>query len=269
MAISKHYHNPIANPQPMPRAAQHQAATTTIIIPTAANSPTLRSVIDTHKRQTEPTETILIDTSDTTNSHPEWLNTFKHADRPRHMTIKPKLGSHPCRIITEAIDAAIAIANTEWLFLTHDDVWLERRCLIEHMIALAEQFTTPIVGYEMSPRSHITEEWRGMVSHTATLLHAPTIQGLGLRWSLAAAHEETQWSKEAPGWPDTETNFGRSIKRLGIVPHFIGRETNDRHFSDENITHRRSLTSHRLHPKLGMIDDQSWIDAQIIQHASL
>jgi hypothetical protein len=266
MAKSKHYNNQTANPQGHSAATLPKAPSTTIVLPTAGRSPTLPSAMATHRQQTANTETILIETSSNPDCANELAIVHRHTHHVRTIALPPKQKAHPCRVITEALDIAIAIADTEWAFLTHDDVWIEDPELIEKLIGLAKHHGVPIVGYEMSPRSHITEEWRDMVSHTATLLHVPTVQGLGLRWSLVEAHHETPWNQEQPGWPDTETNFGREVKRLKIPQYFIGHETNERHYRDQYITHRRSLTSHLVHPGLGKIDDAKWIEAEITNH---
>lgn len=266
MAKSKHFNSAIANPTGHKMAQKTFEPTTTIIVPTAASSPTLTSVINTHDRQTESHRTILIETSGDPQAYFNLTINQSERKNTRILAIEPEENCHPCRVITEAIDIGIAICDTEWAFLTHDDVWLNDTNLLKRLIEIAENAGVPIVGYEMSPRGHCTEEWRGMVSHTATLLHTPTMQGLGMRWSLVEAHQTTPWSKEKPGWPDTETNFGRQVKRLQIPQFFIGHETNDRHFEDDNITHRRSLTSHRVHSHLGKIDDEKWIAQQIVLH---
>lgn len=263
MRQSKHLTNRRANPWTASQPAPPQKPTTTIIIPTASDSPTLMSVVDSHHRQTEPHATIIVDTTPGETEPNYWIEDTPLAKRPRFMAIRPLDNQPICSVITEAIDAAIAIATTKWIFLTHDDVWLKRENFLTELVALATTEHVPVVGYEMSPRDHVTEEWKGMVSHTATLLHRETINRLQLRWNFTDALNATPEAERNKGWPDTETNFGRNLKIWSITPRWIGHETNEQHFEDHNIVHRRSLTSHRTHAGLGLISDQPWIDRQV------
>lgn len=263
MRQSKHLTNRRANPWSSANPKTSTPPTTTIIIPTATSSPTLRSVLATHRRQTEPHETIVIDTSANHVQYPDYIADFTTNKAPRYCYIPPKPHAALCSVITEAIDAAIAIATTEWIFLTHDDVWLKRCTFLAELVTQGMFLSKSVIGYEMSPRDHVTTEWRGMVSHTATLLHRPTMVSIGARWNLTDATDKTAPAERRPGWPDTETNFGRILKQREIAPHWIGHETNEPHFEDDNLVHRRSLTSHRTHPALGNAGDAAWIQEQI------
>jgi glycosyltransferase involved in cell wall biosynthesis len=263
MRKSRHLTNRKANPWTPKNRNQQTPPTTTIIVPTASRSPTLRSVLATHQHQTEPHETIIIDTSTDHQTYPDFIADFKHNKSPRYCYLPPKPNAAICSVITEAIDMAIAIATTEWVLLTHDDVWLKRNDFITQLIKTALFHSKSVVGYEMSPRDHVTQEWRGMVSHTATLLHRPTMVSIGARWNLTEATDRTDPAERRPGWPDTETNFGRLLKDRSILPLFIASETNEPHYEDDNIVHRRSLTSHRTHPALANAGDEAWITEQI------
>ena len=130
--------------------------------------------------------------------------------------------------------------------LTHDDVLLQTPTVLQHLLADHKSVGNIATGYEMSPRSHLTEQWRGMLSHTLTMLDVHAVRRRNLRWSLRDALNNPELDNRGEGWPDTETAFGLAIKQQMLDVTFIGHETNDQHFEDERICHRRSLTSHRL-----------------------
>src|SRR5690606_25477504 len=88
---------------------------------------------------------------------------------------------HPSDYPAMAMDLAFSVCRTEYIFATHADVFLRRKDFIEYLLNLCNK-ENPAVGYELSPRSH--EDWKGMISHTASMYHMPTMDEIGFGWSL-------------------------------------------------------------------------------------
>lgn len=240
---------------PFDRRGSQPNGTTTIVIPTIADSPTLDTAIAGWRWQNTPATIILIDTGTDIERYQALEAKHAHATDVRIVRLAPRDWNGLSARVAAAIDLATAIVDTTHALLTHDDVFPKRRDIataLQHEIANEE---TPVVGYEMSPRSHITNQWQGMVSHTLTLIDVDDIRSHNLRWSLADAIRQPECENHGPAWPDTETGFGIRMRQLGLTPRFIGHETNDPHFEDDWIVHRRSLTSHRfLWPDLAQRD---------------
>lgn len=146
---------------------------------------------------------------------------------------------HSSEAVGVAQDLAFALCRSEYLYCTHSDCFLRRRDYLEHLLSLTGP-ETPVVGYEMSPRDWLTEAWRGMVSHTATLLHMPTMHRLGVTWSFERAHVQFGIPRSTPAWPDTETCMNLVLRATGVQPRLIGWEENYKRHVDENLDHVRS-----------------------------
>lgn len=155
---------------------------------------------------------------------------------------------HPSEPVSAAMDLAFGVCRSEWMFCTHSDVFPRRRDLIERLLRIGTgDPLAPAVGYEMSDRSHVTDQWRGMISHTASLLHMPTMRRIGASWSIQRACEMLNIPPKSAGWPDTETCLNLMLRQYGIAPTLIGTEVNDQRHVDENIDHVRSLSSVRIY----------------------
>lgn len=158
---------------------------------------------------------------------------------------------HPSDFPAIAMDFAFSACRTEHLYATHADCFLRREDFIEHLLGLCPQ-KSPVVGYEISPRKH--SDWKGMVSHTATMYHMPVMDKIGFGWSLrrlANYYDIVDYtpSPNRPGWPDTEILGNYILRKNNITPHLIGRELNFQRKKDENIDHFRSFTSGKLYSK--------------------
>jgi hypothetical protein len=106
-----------------------------------------------------------------------------------------------------------------------------------------------------------------MLSHTFTLARRLSILDFRLRWNLDDPTTAAKPTPDKPGWPDTETQFGRRIRNLKIPITLIATEPNAPHFEDENLTHRRSLTTHLIYAGEAAIADGQWIDDTIARYA--
>lgn len=155
---------------------------------------------------------------------------------------------HPSDPPAMAMDLAFTLCRTPFLYATHADCFVKRQNFLEEMLELCKKHF--VVGYEISPRNH--EDWRGMVSHTATMYHMMTMDKIGFGWSLRRLAnmfdiEDYQPHPARPNWPDTEI-LGNYILRMNeIEPLLLGSEQNFSRFQDDNIDHFRSFTSGKLY----------------------
>lgn len=166
--------------------------------------------------------------------------------------------------VAVACDLAQALMLTEYTFWTHCDVFLRKRTYIEERIAQCSP-KTPVVGYEMSPRDWLTDQWRGMVSHTASVSHVPTFNRLGITWSFERAHTQFGIARSGMSWPDTETGMNLQLRALGIPPVLIGKETNYERHVDDNLDHCRSFPGSLLYSDTHYRKARKWIDQAIVE----
>lgn len=156
---------------------------------------------------------------------------------------------HPSDFPAMAMDLAFSMCRTELLFATHADVFLRRQDFIEYLMTLCPNIS-PVVGYEISPRCHA--DWHGMVSHTASMYHMPTMDRIGFGWSMRRlcnyyGIQDYRPNISRPQWPDTEILGNYILRSFKIKPHLIGTENNFERKTDENIDHLRSYTSGKLY----------------------
>lgn len=156
---------------------------------------------------------------------------------------------HPSDFPAIAMDLAFSLCRSPFLFATHADCFLRKRTLLEEFLELC-QTKSPVVGYEISPRSH--SDWPGMVSHTASMYHMPTMDKIGFGWSMRRLCNLYDISDHRPhpmrpNWPDTEILGNYILRKHEIKPFLIGSEKNFSRQKDENIDHFRSFTSGKLY----------------------
>ncbi len=156
---------------------------------------------------------------------------------------------HPSDFPAIACDFAFSSARTEFCFLTHADCFLMNRDVIGELVSLCAA-DRPIVGYEISPRSH--QDWVGMVSHTCSLYHMATMDRIGAGWSLRRlcrmfGVEDARPNPMRPNWPDTELLINYISRNAGIEPYVIGHEENFCRTQDHRIDHCRTLTAGKLY----------------------
>lgn len=156
---------------------------------------------------------------------------------------------HPSDFPAMAMDVAFALCRTEFLFATHADCFLRKHTFLAELMEMCKT-VSPVVGYEMSPRAH--SDWHGMVSHTATMYHMPTMDKIGFAWSLRRLCnmyniKDYKPTPLRPNWPDTEILGNYILRYNKIKPHLIGHEQNFARQKDDNIDHLRSYTSGKLY----------------------
>lgn len=155
---------------------------------------------------------------------------------------------HTSDRICAAMDYAFSRCPTEFLISTHVDVFPRHRGLVSYLLGLCDR-NHPVVGWEMSPRGFhyegrkITE---GYVGHACTIFHMPTMDTCGAGWSLRRSYHAfgspRHFVQGFFGWPDTETGLGEILKKHGIKPLFLGRETNFENQRTEHWVHARGRT---------------------------
>lgn len=156
---------------------------------------------------------------------------------------------HPSDFPAIAMDFAFSACRTKYLFATHADCFLRRNNFLEDLIKKCDN-NTPVIGYEISPRKH--EDWKGMVSHTATIYYMPVMDKIGFGWSLRRLSNyyninDYSPSADRPGWPDTEILGNYILRKNKIEPLLIGSELNYKRKKDSNIDHFRSFTGGKLY----------------------
>ena len=160
---------------------------------------------------------------------------------------------HSSDPVAAAMDLAFTRVRGSFCLSTHADVFPRRRDFLAWMIAQCGDGRTtqegrptwPVVGWEMSPRPG-TDLWRGVVSHTATVWHVPTMRRIGLQWSLERYYDMTRRAfTPTVGWPDTESGPAECLRRSWIIPKILGPEPNFELHRTEWFDHARSITGAR------------------------
>jgi hypothetical protein len=218
----------------------------TAVIPVMDTHESLALCVELLRLQTERPYIIVVDTG----SLPENLEKIldMHADDLEVQCIRQNGTLHPSDPVCFALDLAQSMCRTEFMFCTHSDAFLMRRNFLEWLLGLCgeeERSLHPVVGYEISPRNH--DDWKGMVSHTATMYHMPTMDKIGFGWSMrriasVCGLKNQEPHPDRPNWPDTETLGNMILREHGVKVRIIGSESNFARNADENIDHARSIT---------------------------
>ena len=231
----------------------------TVTIPHLDTLPQLTLAVDLWRCQTVRPFIQIHDTGSPW-SVVEQLEKLRAPDLEIHYT-RAHAYRHSSAPVTAALDHAQTLCRTRHLFHTHSDVFPIRRDFLAWMIGQCDE-RTPVVGWQMSSRSG-TEEWRHCVSHTATMLHAPTVRLKALWWTMERHYDQyPNDRKETMGWPDTESPFLHAMRAAGVVPKLFGPEKNyQRHQLTADgiawVDHARSFSGLKLTP-----DDPRWAKAR-------
>jgi len=218
----------------------------TAVIPVIDTFESLRLCVGTLRMQTERPYIVVVDTGSQRENIEKILE--MHSEDLEVHCIRHNGTLHPSDPVSVAMDMAQSLCRTEYMFATHSDAFLVRRDYLEWLLSLCgeeEDGKFPVVGYEMSPRQH--DDWKGMVSHTATMYHIPTLDRIGFGWSMRrlasmCGLESHEAHSDRPNWPDTEI-LGNIILRENEVPvKIIGHESNFERNRDGNIDHARSIS---------------------------
>lgn len=173
---------------------------------------------------------------------------------------------HASSLVSVALDVAAAANLQEYQFHTHTDVFPRRRDLLESLIDQCDA-ETPVVGYEISPRSHVrgalAHLWRGMVGHTCTMLHAPTIRSHGIAWHIERGFEDLGLAREPDGNTDTEVPFNLLLRKHGLRVKLIGHDENYSRQITDDFDHFRSFGSSLLYAPNYHAKCREWAEAAI------
>ncbi len=237
---------------PARRKAQHYRVTA--MVPHLETPECLPACLELLRLQTARPYCLVIDTGSTFKTCCR-LERLRCPDVEVHY-LRAHSWQHSSEPVTAALDTALALCRTEWMFLTHSDVFLRRRDFLGELLELCTP-ACPVVGYEMSPREG-TDAWRGVVSHTATMVHVPTLRRVGATWNLARFFDRAGWwQAERAGWPDTESGFDLCLRQHGIKPLLIGKDRNLVRHTDANLDHARSYTGLKLYGRGGEVERRS------------
>jgi hypothetical protein len=217
----------------------------TCILPHLGQTDHLPLVLDLLRMQTEPPYIVIVDTGSTWDVC-EKLELLRAEDVEIHY-VRGGDYTNSSEPVCVALDLGFARTNTELIHLQHTDVFPMRRDSLEWLGAQCNE-DTPVVGWEMSERSWITDKWKGVVSHTFTMLHAETMRRIGATWHMQRGRDVLGINTyQADGYPDTETGFDLCLKAAGIVPKLHGPEYNYQRQTTEWWDHCRSLTGLRVY----------------------
>jgi hypothetical protein len=219
----------------------------TVAIPVLDTYEQLELCLQILKKQTEKPYVIIIDTGSCLEQY-EKIEKLRDEDVEVH-AIRLNGVLHPSDFPAMAMDLAFTLCRTNYLFATHADCYLRRQDFLEYLLSICPE-KSPVVGYEISPRYH--GDWRGMVSHTATMYYMPTMDRIGFGWSMRRLCsyyniQDYRPTMTRPQWPDTEILGNYILRSYKIKPFLIGSEQNYERKKDENIDHFRSFTSGKLY----------------------
>lgn len=217
------------------------------VIPVIDTVDQIKTCVELLQLQTIQPYIVIVDTGSTDENYKQ-IESLRSKDIEVH-SIKMNGTLHPSDFPAVAMDLGFSLCRSNFLFATHSDCFVRRINLIEDMLDLCIN-KSPVVGYEITKRMH--KDWKGMVSHTCSMYHMPTMDRIGFGWSLRrlANHFNIKDHKPdptRPNWPDTELLGNYILRQNNIKPELIGTEENFMRTLDNNIDHFRSYTSGRLY----------------------
>lgn len=229
----------------------------TVVIPCLDTSETIPICIELLRLQTERPYIVLIDTG-SEGKHLQKMLKLQDDDVEVHF-LRLNGVEHPSDYPAMAMDLGFTVCRTNYLFATHADCFLRKQTFLAELLALTQE--NPVVGYELSPRSH--NDWKGMVSHTATMYHMPTMDKIGFGWSLRRLCnmyniKDRKPNPMRPNFPDTEILGNYILRFYKIKPYLIGPELNFARQKDDNIDHFRSYTSGKLYSPVYFEQAKEW-----------
>jgi len=237
----------------------------TAAIPTLDHPQETQCCVEVLRAQTCRPYIILVDTGSTEDNFRQ-LSNLRGNDLEIH-TIRRQASIGPSDIIAAALDLTFALAETPYVFTTHQDCFLKSRTLLEF---LANQIPgKAAIGYQLTERPH--RNWRNHLGHTCTLFDLPTWDRIGATWTLRRATAMQGVGRHHPGndeetFIDTEATMNHCFEKAHVKTAIIGTETNYVRNTDDYIDHCRSLTcssiySHPHHEKALTWSRQAMLEA--------
>jgi hypothetical protein len=225
----------------------------------------LRCVIETLRLQTERPFIHVVDTGSNLDNRYKLHSLELACDDVRVDYLHPRGWSQTSAPVSTAMDLIFASVDygVEYCYSTHVDCFLRSRKYLSYLVQKCDAMT-PVVGYRMSPRK-MTDLWRVIPSHTATMFFMPTMRKIRACWSMHYAAQRLGLSPEVfrnvGGWPDTESALGLILHDCGIKPReldeplrsepswlCLGEEKNDP-YDTPWLRHERSFTSQALYAR--------------------
>lgn len=218
----------------------------TAVVPVIDTFDSLEICVEILRLQTIKPYILVIDTGSTEDNLKKIMSMHDEDLEVHSLRVNGTL--HPSDVVCMAMDLAQSLCRTEYMFATHSDVFLRKQNFLEMLLSICgeeEKEKIPVVGYEMSPRQH--DDWKGMISHTASMYHLPTLDRIGFGWSMRRlvslyGLKNQAPSPERPNWPDTEILGNILLRQNDIKTKIIGTEQNFKRNKDEYIDHCRSIS---------------------------
>lgn len=165
---------------------------------------------------------------------------------------------HASEPVSTALDVATARCQQEYQLHSHVDVAPMSRLLVETWMAHCVS-ANPVVGFEISPRDEkqgkLRDMWRGMVGHTITMLHMPTIDQQPIPWRLTLGHQQFGMDEST----DTEVPFNLHLREQGIEPLLLGSDINYERQTNEWFDHCRSYPSSKMYSPSYFATAEEWM----------
>jgi hypothetical protein len=213
-----------------------------IVLPTFGRLDLVETAVVCWRRQTVSPYLIVVQTGPAIGRESD-IEELRDVDCEVH-TIAAHGWRHSSAPVSAALDLGFAVCQTNAALLTHVDVFPRHDHVIEDLLPRLTP-SCPVIGYQVSRRTG-SDEWTRCVSHTLTLCDMRVMRRVRACWNLLAVLEEDgEVEDRYMHWPDTETQFGRSLHAAGIVPEFLGSEPNAPVYANEFIVHWRSAPSVR------------------------
>lgn len=237
-------------------------------IPVLDTPNTMEYVIELLRLQTKRPYIVLVDTGSNKKNFEKLEDQFGDDDDVEIHRLRFKAVIHTSDYPAFAMDLAMSVCRTEFLFHTHSDVFLKRRNVIEELLMLTDDIR-PVVGYQMTPRKHA--DWEKMISHTCTMMHVPTMDKHSISHSLRKLCNRkglefvTNHPKMGDNWPDTEILYNYMLWENGLKGKIIGTEQNHVRTNDDRIDHCRTLTAANLYSPQARDVRAGWVNDAIEQ----
>ncbi len=181
----------------------------------------------------------------------------------RVLTVPQREYQHTSEPVCDAMQVIYDACDTDLLLQTHSDVLPADPWAVYDVAIQAMSAGTPVVGYQMSPRSQ-SPDWQRMASHTFTVFNRRAI-GI-LNHSMADACKESGLDiRRQGGWPDTENGFNHFLTAKGITPRLLGRERNNELDKTPHYWHCRSLTCSSIFSPKYHAQAQEWVTEALQQ----
>jgi hypothetical protein len=124
--------------------------TITAAIPCLDHTRETEAVVELLRLQTCKPYIILVDTGSTA-AELRKLEALRAVDLELHL-IRRNAQQHPCDSIASAMDLAFSLADTPYLFTTHQDCFPRSRHLLQHLMDNIHGLAA--IGYRISPRMY-------------------------------------------------------------------------------------------------------------------